>query len=124
MVTPPPDRRRVTTVQKLSLGIELGMAITLGSLIFQQGRNAEKWDAVAAQQKTQGEQLEAVSDKTSQVSGQVLQMATTSNMAAAEARIQVLETKQATSELLLRELKTDMTDRLKRIESKIDRQSP
>lgn len=115
-----PDRRRVSVVQKISLSIEIGMAVTLATLIFQFGRSSEKWDGVAEAQKAQGVQLEALNNRTSQVSGQVLQMATTSNMAAAEARIQVVETKQATNEQLLRELKADMTDRLRRIEAKID----
>lgn len=119
-----PDRRRVSTVQKVSLSIEIGMAITLATLIFQFGRSAEKWDAVAAEQQVQGGRIEKVDTRTSQVSGQVLQMATTSNMSEAEARIQVLETRQSTQEQLLRELKSDLAERLGRIERKIDRQSP
>lgn len=116
------DRRKTTTVQKISLGIELGMALSLAGMVFAFGRNTERWDKVATEQTTQGEQLTELKDATSKVSGQVLQMASNSNMAAAEARIQVLEAKQSNNEQLLRELKVDMSERLSRIERKIDQQ--
>lgn len=116
-----PERRKTPTVQKIQVGLLVTIALALVPYIFGYGRNAEKIDTVAAVQKTQGDQLRDVQAVTSRVSGQVLQMATTGNVSALEARIQILEAKQATSEQLLRELRQDMVDRLRRIEAKLDR---
>lgn len=115
-----PERRRTSTVTKVAIALDVSMAVTIISLVFWFGKQVEKWDKVAEQQTEQGEAIEQVQKTTAQVSGQVLQMATTSNVAALEARTQVLETKQATTEQLIRDLKADMTERLRRIENKID----
>lgn len=116
-----PERRKTPTVQKVQVGLLITIALALVPYIFGAGRGSEKLDSVAIEQKAQREQIRDVQAATSRVSGQVLQMATTSNVTALEARIQVLEAKQASNELLLREIKADLTDRLRRIEAKIDR---
>lgn len=118
-----PERRRTTTVQKVAIALDVSLAISILTLAFWFGKQVEKWDKVATQQEKQGELIEQVQTTTAQVSGQVLQMATTSNVASLEARTQVLEAKQATTEQLIRDLKADMTERLKRIETKIDQRS-
>lgn len=115
-----PERRRTSTVTKVAIALDVSMAVTIISLVFWFGKQVEKWDKVAEQQTEQGEAIKQVQTTTAQVSGQVLQMATTSNVAALEARTQVLETKQATTEQLIRDLKADMVERLRRIENKID----
>lgn len=120
-MAPLPERRKTPTVQKIQVGLLITIALALIPYVFGFGRSAEKIDTLAVVQKAQGEQLRDVQVVTSRVSGQVLQMATTGNVSALEARIQVLESKQATSEQLLRELRQDMVDRLRRIEAKLDK---
>lgn len=122
MAPPPlPERRKTRIVEKVQVGLLITIAFAVVPYIFGAGRGSEKLDTVATIQKAQGEQLLNVQAVTSRVSGQVLQMATTGNVSALEARIQVLESKQATSEQLIRELRTDMVDRLRRIEGKLDK---
>jgi hypothetical protein len=116
-----PERRRPTFFQKFAVMIDVGMIVTTVTLVFWFGQQVKKWDTVAERQVDQAAAIEQVQSQTAQVSGQILQMATFSNVSALEARTQVLESKQATNEQLLRELKADMTDRLRRIENKIDR---
>ena len=118
-----PERRRTSTVTKIAIGLDLSMAVSIITMVFWFGKQVEKWDAVAEQQKQQAGAIEQVQKTTAQVSGQVLQMATTSNVSQLEARTVVLETKQATTEQLIRDLKADMTERLRRIETKIDQRS-
>jgi membrane protein involved in colicin uptake len=118
-----PERRATSGVQKIQLGLLITIALAVVPYIFGAGRGSEKIDAVATEQKAQREQIRDVQSQTARVSGQVLQMATTSNVSELEARITVLEAKQTSNEALLREIKADLTDRLRRIETKIDKQA-
>jgi hypothetical protein len=115
------DRRKTTVVQKFAIGLDLGILTALGGLFFWAGQQSERIQKQDERQLAQGQTLEQLQNATAQVSGQVLQMATTTNVSALEARTQVLEVKQSTNESLLRDLKSDMVDRLRRIENKIDK---
>lgn len=114
------ERRRTSRFQKFQLGIELSTVFTVMGLVFWFGQQSAKWDDVAIASKAQAATLEQLQATTSQVSGQVLQMATTTNLARAEGRITVLESRAGITEQLVREMRVDMVDRLRRIENKID----
>lgn len=115
-----PERRATTLFQKLQLSIEIGTIFTVMGLVYWFGTQSAKWDDVAVASKAQAATLEQVQLTTAQVSGQVLQMATTTNLARAEGRISTLETRLVTTDQLVRDLRADMVERLRRIENKID----
>jgi hypothetical protein len=117
---PLPERRRTNGVQKITVGLGLSSLVGIATLAFNAGGQAKKWDMVADTQQVQGQSLQQVQTTTSQLSGQILQLATTSNVSQLEARTQVLETKQALQEQLMRDMRADLIERLKRIETKLD----
>lgn len=119
-MTAPPDRRRTSNFQKFQLGIELSTIFTVMGLVFWFGQQSAKWDKVAVTSDANAATLETLQTATATISGQVLQMATTTNLARAEGRITTLEQRANTNEQLIRDLRIDMVDRLKRIENKID----
>lgn len=116
MSTPPPselpERRKTPLVQRITLAVDVGIFVALLSYAFWNGRQSERLDKVIQQQAQQGEAMDALQRSVTDVTGQVL--------AAAEGRIAVVEAKGASTETLVRDLKVDMTDRLRRIEDKID----
>lgn len=114
------DRRRTTLFQKLQLGIEVGTIFTVAGLVFWFGQQTAKWDKVAIASEAQASTLEATQLQVAQVSGQVLQMATIGNLGRAESRISVVETRASNTEQLIRDMRSEMTERLRRIENKID----
>lgn len=114
------ERRRTTPIQKLAVALDASMIVTLVGLVFWFGQQSAKWDKVAVQSDAQATTLENVQNTATQISGQVLQMATTTNLAHAEGRIQVLETRATGTDQLIRDMRSDMVDRLRRIENKID----
>lgn len=117
-----PERRRTSFFQKLQLSIELSTIFTVMGLVYWFGQQTAKWDKVAVQSEAQAATLEQVQTTTAQVSGQVLQMATTTNLARAEGRISILENRADTTTQAVRDLRLDMVERLRRIENKIDHQ--
>lgn len=114
------ERRRTTLVQKLAVGLDVSMIMTLLGLVFWLGQQSNKWDKAAISSDAQAATLEQVQSTVSQVQGQVLQMATSNNLGEAEARISVLETRAGNTEQLVRDLRNDMIERLRRIENKVD----
>jgi len=118
----PDERRKAGPWQRASLVVEAGLLIAVATSIFASGRMAERSDKVAESQRGQSQQVTTLNEKVSSMSGQMLQFSNTSNVAAVEGRVLVLESKTTAIESLTRELKIDMTDRLKRIEMKIDQQ--
>lgn len=109
---PPAERRKTPLVQRITLAVDIGILLAMISSAFWFGRQAERIDKVAEVQAKQGQAIEALGKAINEVTGQVL--------TAAEGRIAVVEAKGASTETLVRDLKTDMTDRLRRIEDKID----
>ncbi len=101
---PVPERRKTTTIQRVSLALDIGLLTAVASLAFWQGRQAETIETTRAEQKITNEKSEAAQQRIS----------------AAVARIDVVEVKAESTTLVVRDLKEDMIDRLRRIEDKLD----
>lgn len=99
-----PERRKTTTIQRVSLALDIGALVSIATLAFWVGQQAQK---IEDMRKQQGEQAEQNSTAQRTISSAV-------------ARIDVVEAKAESTTELVRGLKEDMTDRLRRIEDKLD----
>lgn len=100
----PAERRKTTVIQRVSLALELGLLTAVASLAFWCGQLAQQMSEMREQQK----------------STNAASAATQQTISTAVARIDVVEAKSESATELVRSLKEDMTDRLRRIEDKID----
>lgn len=123
MATPepeaPPERRKTQLVQRITLIVDIGILLAMISFAFWFGRQSQRLDQLADGQAKQGE-VQAKQGEAIDALGKSVTAVTDQVLAAAEGRIAVVEAKGASTETLVRDLKVDMTDRLRRIEDKID----
>ena len=99
-----PERRKTTTIQRVSLALDLGALVSIATLAFWVGQQAQKVEEMRVQQQEQ----------------QAANAAAQQTIGTAVARIDVVEAKAESTTELVRGLKEDMTDRLRRIEDKLD----
>lgn len=99
-----PERRKTTTIQRVSLALDLALLTAVASLAFWTGKQAQQIEQMRDNQKAVNEKSEAAQQR----------------ITSAVARIDVVETKAENTTELVRGLKEDMTDRLRRIEDKLD----
>ena len=116
---PPPERRKTPLVQRITLIVDIGILIAIITFTFWSGRQAERIDQVAKEQAKQGE-VQAQQGAAIALLGTTVTEVTNQVLLSAETRIAVVEAKGTSTETLVRDLKVDMTDRLRRIEDKID----
>lgn len=109
-----------STLSKISLGADFTMIAAMATLVFWVGGQAEKQEQTRDEVEKQREQIADLTVSTTRVSGQMLQMAGSSNVAAVEQRVAVVETKVDSQEQFAKEMKSDLVTRLSRIENKID----
>lgn len=95
-----PERRKTTTIQRISIALDVSALIAIGSLAFWQGRQAQQVEEIRQEQAEQ--------------------RATSAAFASAVARIDVIESKGESTQTLVRDLKADLNERLRRIEDKLD----
>lgn len=100
----PPERRKTTTIQRVSLALDLSALVAIASLAFWVGQQAQKIEEMRQQQQEQA----AANSRAQQT------------ISTAVARIDVVEVKAESTTELVRALKEDMIDRLRRIEDKLD----
>lgn len=99
-----PDRRKVTTLQRIQLGLDIGALVSIASLAFWTGGQAQ--------------QIKEMRDE--MVQQRDANVRTQQTVSASVARIDVIENRGEATQLLVRDLKTDLNERLGRIEDKID----
>lgn len=99
-----PERRQTTTIQRVSLAMDVSLLIAIATLAFWVGQQSQKIEEMRSQQQQQAQE---------NATAQRL-------ISAAVARIDVVEVKSESTTELVRALKEDMTDRLRRIEDKLD----
>lgn len=104
MPAPAPERRKTTIIQRVSLALDIGLLTAVASLAFWTGRQAQQIEEMRAQQQEQAKSTASSQER----------------IGSAVARIDVVEAKAESTTELVRSLKEDMTDRLRRIEDKID----
>lgn len=99
-----PERRKTTTIQRISLALDIGALISIASLAFWTGRQAQRIDEMAEGQKERDANVAQV-------------QATVNNTAA---RVDVVEVKAESTTTLVRDMKADVGAQLRRIEDKLD----
>jgi hypothetical protein len=99
-----PERRKTTTIQRISLGLNAAELIAICSLAYAYGQQSQDV-------KTQGEELTQQREANA---------AARQAISSAIARVDVIENKGEATQLLLRDLKMDLNERLRRIEDKLD----
>lgn len=104
MAAPQPERRKTTVIQRISLALNCAEFVAVASLAFWTGQQAQEIKTLRAEREEQ-RQTEARTQQT---------------ISSAVARIDVIENKGESTQLLVRDLKGDLNERLRRIEDKID----
>lgn len=99
-----PERRKTTTIQRVSLAMDVSALVAIASLAFWTGQQAQEIKQMRAEQEQQRE-ANAV---------------TRQGIGSAVARIDVIENKGESTQALVRDLKGDLNERLRRIEDKLD----
>lgn len=99
-----PERRKTTTIQFVSLAMDVSLLGAVASLAFWTGQQAQQIRDMREQQDKQA----------------AANVAAQGTISAAVARIDVVEAKAESTTELVRGLKEDVTDRLRRIEDKLD----
>lgn len=105
-MTPQLERRKTTTIQRVSLALDISQIVAIASLAFAYGQQSQEVKQMRADQEQQRQQ--------STGSQQTIN--------AAVARIDVIENKGESTQVLVRDLKGDLNERLRRIEDKLDQQ--
>ena len=105
---------------QFSVFTDFAMLAAMVTMCVWVGRQAERIDAGVKSDQQQAAAFEELQKQVTTVSGQVLQMTSASNMAVAEQRLSVAETKIEAQEQFTREMKSDIVTRLNRIETKLD----
>lgn len=103
-MAPMPERRKTTTIQRVSLALDIGLLMSVASLAFWTGRQAQQIEEMREAQKATNEKSEAAQVRIS----------------SAVARIDVVEVKAESTTALVRDLREDMNASLRRIEDKLD----
>jgi len=99
-----PERRKTTTIQRVQIALDIGLLTAVASLAFWTGKQSQQIEEMRENQKSTSAESAAAQQRIS----------------SAVARIDVVETKAESTTELVRGLKEDMTDRLRRIEDKLD----
>jgi len=105
---------------RITMVADLAMITAMVTLVFWVGRQAERLDGVADASVKQSATIEQIKDQNTKISGQVLQMSSSSSLSALEVRVSKNEVKIEAQEQFNRELKSDVVTRLNRIEAKLD----
>lgn len=100
----PPERRRTTMIQRVSLAMDITSLLALISLVFWVGKQSQRIDELSIKQEKQGETIEQTGKAVNTTA----------------ARIDVVETKSESTTVVVRDLKEDVMDKLRRIEDKLD----
>ena len=103
-MAPAPERRKTTTIQMVAVGINFTLAAAVAGLAFRSGQVEQQVQDMRTQLSEQAKEYNAAQ----------------LTISSAVARIDVVEAKAESTTELVRGLKEDMTDRLRRIEDKID----
>lgn len=105
---------------RITMIADLAMITAMVTLVFWVGRQAERLDGVIDTSNKQTQSIEQIKTQNTTISGQVLQMTSSSNLSALEMRVTKNEARLEAQEIFNRDLKSDVVTRLNRIESKLD----
>lgn len=100
----PPERRKTSLIQQVSLGLLISTLVSVASLAFWTGQQAQQIQEMRQEQDKQ----------------RIAASASQQTIGAAVARIDVIENKGESTQALVRDLKGDLNERLRRIEDKVD----